>query len=116
MSKLLHRHYPLWVLMSVIFTIVTTIVLPTIAGFFTSKLKDSMRDHFTAQLNDGAARMVASGFDEAELLAVEDAFLVRMGKYVTDAERQTFHVLEKKMYDAKVSALNDVLREREEQT
>ena len=73
MSKLLHRHYPLWVLMTVIFTIVTTIILPTIAGFFTSKLKDSVRDHFTAQLNDGAARMVASGFDEAELLAVEDS-------------------------------------------
>ena len=51
----------------------------------------------------------------AELLSVEDAFLVRMGKYITDEERQTFHLLEKKMYDAKVSALNDVLREREGQ-
>ncbi len=51
----------------------------------------------------------------AELLSVEDAFLVRMGKYITDEERQTFHALEKKMYDAKVSALNDVLREREGQ-
>ncbi len=49
----------------------------------------------------------------AELLALEDAFLVKMGKYVTDEERKRFHTLEKKMYDAKVSALNDILRERE---
>ena len=49
-----------------------------------------------------------------ELLAVEDAYLVRMGKYISDEERQTFRLLDKKMYDAKVSALNDILREREE--
>ena len=48
-----------------------------------------------------------------ELLALEDAFLVKMGKYVSDEERRTFRALEKKMYDAKVSALNDILRERE---
>ncbi len=48
-----------------------------------------------------------------ELLAVEDEFLVRMGKYITDEERQNFRALEKKMYDAKVSALSDILRERE---
>ena len=49
-----------------------------------------------------------------ELLALEDAYLVRMGKYISDEERQTFRLLDKKMYDAKVSALNDILREREE--
>ena len=49
-----------------------------------------------------------------ELLAVEDAFLLKMGKYISDEERRTFRALEKKMYDAKVSALNDILREREE--
>ncbi len=49
-----------------------------------------------------------------ELLAVEDAFLVKMGRYISDEERQTFRILEKKMYDAKVSALNDILRERED--
>ena len=48
-----------------------------------------------------------------ELLAVEDEFLVRMGKYISDEERRTFRELDKKMYDAKVAALNDVLRERE---
>lgn len=48
-----------------------------------------------------------------QLLDVEDAFLVKMGKYVTDEERRGFRVLEKKMYDAKVAALNDILRERE---
>ena len=48
-----------------------------------------------------------------ELLAVEDAFLVKMGKYISDEERQTFRVLDKKMYEAKVAALNDILRERE---
>ncbi len=48
-----------------------------------------------------------------ELLHVEDSFLVKMGKYISDEERQAFRVLEKKMYDAKVSALNDILRERE---
>ena len=48
-----------------------------------------------------------------ELLGVEDEFLVRMGKYISDEERRTFRILEKKMYDAKVSALNDILRERE---
>ena len=45
--------------------------------------------------------------------ALEDAFLVKMGKYISDEERRTFRALEKKMYDAKVSALNDILRERE---
>ena len=48
-----------------------------------------------------------------ELLAVEDAYLVKMGKYISDDERQTFRVLDKKMYEAKVAALNDILRERE---
>ena len=48
-----------------------------------------------------------------ELLEVEDAFLVKMGKYITDEERKTFRILDRKMYDAKVSALNDILRERE---
>ena len=49
-----------------------------------------------------------------ELLGLEDSFLVKMGKYVTDAERREYRVLEKKMYDAKVAALNDILRERED--
>ena len=49
----------------------------------------------------------------AELLGVEDAFLVKMGKYITDEERKAFRALEKKMYDAKVAALGDILRERE---
>ena len=48
-----------------------------------------------------------------ELLAVEDAYLVKMGKYISDDERQTFRALDKKMYEAKVAALNDILRERE---
>ncbi len=47
------------------------------------------------------------------LLGVEDEFLVKMGKYITDEERRAFRVLDKKMYDAKVAALNDILRERE---
>ena len=49
----------------------------------------------------------------AELLHLEDSYLVKMGKYVTDEERQTFRALERKMYDAKVAALSDILRERE---
>ncbi len=48
-----------------------------------------------------------------ELLGVEDTFLVKMGRYISDEERQEFRRLEKKMYDAKVSALSDILRERE---
>ena len=48
-----------------------------------------------------------------ELLEAEDAFLVKMGKYISDEERRTYRELDKKMYDAKVSALNDILRERE---
>ena len=48
-----------------------------------------------------------------ELLALEDSYLVKMGKYISDEERQTFRVLDRKMYNAKVSALNDILRERE---
>ena len=48
-----------------------------------------------------------------ELLAVEDAYLVKMGKYISDDDRQTFRALDKKMYEAKVAALNDILRERE---
>ena len=48
-----------------------------------------------------------------ELLTVEDEFLVKMGKYISDEERRTFRRLDKKMYDAKVAALNDILRERE---
>ena len=48
-----------------------------------------------------------------ELLAVEDSYLVKMGRYISDEERQSFRALEKKMYDAKVAALSDILRERE---
>ncbi len=59
-------------------------------------------------------RLLPAGEELAvELLNVEDAFLIRMGKYISDEERQTYRALDKKMYDAKVSALNDVLRERE---
>ena len=49
----------------------------------------------------------------AELLALEDSYLVKMGKYISDEERQAYRVLDKKMYDAKVAALNDILKERE---
>ena len=48
-----------------------------------------------------------------ELLALEDSFLVKMGKYISDEERRAYRVLDKKMYDAKVAALNDILKERE---
>ena len=48
-----------------------------------------------------------------ELLALEDSFLVKMGKYISDEERRSYRQLEKKMYDAKVAALNDILKERE---
>ena len=50
----------------------------------------------------------------AELLALEDSYLVKMGKYISDEERRTYRVLDKKMYNAKVAALNDILRERED--
>ena len=49
----------------------------------------------------------------AELLCLEDSYLVKMGKYISDDERQAFRALERKMYDAKVAALSDILRERE---
>lgn len=49
----------------------------------------------------------------AELLALEDSYLVKMGKYISDEERRAYRVLDKKMYDAKVAALNDILKERE---
>ena len=49
----------------------------------------------------------------AELLHLEDSFLVKMGKYISDEERRSYRVLEKKMYDAKVAALSDILKERE---
>ena len=49
----------------------------------------------------------------AELLHLEDSYLVKMGKYISDEERQAFRVLDRKMYEAKVSALSDILRERE---
>ncbi len=48
-----------------------------------------------------------------QLLGVEDTFLVKMGKYITDEERREFRRLERKMYEAKVAALNDILHERE---
>ena len=49
----------------------------------------------------------------AELLALEDSYLVKMGKYISDEERRAYRVLDKKTYDAKVAALNDILKERE---
>lgn len=49
----------------------------------------------------------------AELLHLEDSFLVKMGKYISDEDRQTFRALERRMYDAKVAALSDILKERE---
>ena len=48
-----------------------------------------------------------------ELFEMESAYLKKMGKYISDEERQTYRALEKKMYDAKVAALNDILHERE---
>ena len=48
-----------------------------------------------------------------ELLAIEDDFFVRMGRYISDEERREYKALEKKMYDAKVVVLNEILQERE---
>lgn len=72
MKKLLHRHYPLWVIMSVAFTIVTSVILPSIAAIFTSKLLDSLRTNQSAQLTSSMVRLKQSEFDPAELMAVED--------------------------------------------
>ena len=72
MKNLLHRHYPLWVLMSLAFTIVTSLTLPTIAGLFTTRLTDSMRAEQTGHLNEGLKRLIASDFDTAELQDVEN--------------------------------------------
>ena len=49
-----------------------------------------------------------------ELLHLEDSYLVKMGKYISDEERQAFRVLDRKMYEAKVAALSDILKEREQ--
>ena len=49
-----------------------------------------------------------------KLLLLEDSYIVKMGKYISDEERQAYRDLEEKMYDAKVAALSDVLRERED--
>lgn len=38
---------------------------------------------------------------------------MKMGKYISDEDRQTFRALERRMYDAKVAALSDILKERE---
>ena len=72
-----------------------------------SKLETDRRRIRVKLLPEGEALSV-------ELLALEDSFLVKMGKYISDDERQTYRALEKKMYNAKVSALGDILRERKE--
>ena len=50
-----------------------------------------------------------------ELFDLETSYLEKMGKYISDDERREYRELEKKMYDAKVAALRDILREREAQ-
>lgn len=47
------------------------------------------------------------------LLKIEDAYGERLKEYISAEEIDTFHQLEKKMYEAKVSALNDIIAERE---
>ena len=72
MSKRPRRRYPLWVLMSVVFAIVTTVTLPTIANAFSAKLESGLCTELESQLTDGEARMKASGFAEEVLLTLED--------------------------------------------
>ncbi len=72
MSKVLRHHYPLWVLMSVIFAIVTTVTLPTIENAFSAKLQDALLTELESQLSNGAERLKATDFDQAELMALED--------------------------------------------
>ncbi|MCX4324772.1 MAG: MarR family transcriptional regulator [Lachnospiraceae bacterium] len=48
----------------------------------------------------------------AELLAVEEDYIRRISKYISNEERASYHELEQKMYEAKMAALSEILAER----
>jgi len=61
-------------------------------------------------------RLLPAGLELGEkLIRIEEDYAERIHRYITDEERATFYCLEKKMYEAKMSALNDILAEREVQ-
>lgn len=51
-----------------------------------------------------------------ELLAIEEDYIRRISKFISDEERASYYALEQKMYEAKTAALNEILAEREVQT
>lgn len=51
-----------------------------------------------------------------ELLAIEEDYIRRIRKFISDEERASYYALEQKMYEAKTAALNEILAEREVQT
>ena len=73
MKKLIHHHPRFWVLLSVVFAIVTPLTLTVIAGGFTIKLKEALRTELTNQLTSSMERLEAANYNEKELEALEDA-------------------------------------------
>lgn len=47
-----------------------------------------------------------------ELLAIEEDYICRISKFISDEERAGYYTLEQKMYEAKAAALNEILAER----
>ncbi len=72
MKRLRNRHYPLWVLMSVAFTIVSALTIPTIAGIFTTRLEDSLRTGLSNQLTNSLEHLKSTGFSKRALLIAEN--------------------------------------------
>lgn len=51
-----------------------------------------------------------------ELLAIEEEYIRRISKFISDEERTGYYALEQKMYEAKAAALSEILAERETET
>ena len=72
MKRLLRRRYPLWIVISVIFTIVTSITLTVIASMFTTRLEVGIRSDLTTHLNNALLRLMTSDFALTQLQIVEN--------------------------------------------
>ena len=82
------RHYPLWVIMSAVFAIVTPLTLFSVATAFNVRLETTLREELANQLSSSMQSLTRSNFNEALMERLEDR-----GTHILVFDEQTNEVL-----------------------
>lgn len=83
-KKLLHYHFPLWVLLSIVAAIVAPLFLVTISVGFTAKLERTLQTELSNQLLENMTRLEGSHYTMQELRTLEEE-----GTHILICDKQT---------------------------